>query len=115
MEESKINTIDDYIESCDYDIQPKLFELRKIIHDAVDGLSEKISWKMPTFHMNGKSVFFGAHKNHIGLYPGPETINYFSDRLTNYKTSKGAIQFPNDKPFDTELVQDIVRYIFQNK
>lgn len=114
MADVKIQTIDEYISSCNYDVQPRLRELRQIIHDSVDGLSEKISWRMPTLYKNDRQVFFGAYKNHIGLYPAPEPIEKFSDRLVGYKTSKGAIQLPNDKPFDIELIQDIVRYIFRD-
>ena len=41
---------------------------------------------------------FAAYKNHIGFYPTASPIIKFKDKLTKYKTSKGAIQFPLDKP-----------------
>ena len=67
-------TIDDYIAACPEAIQPKLEELRKIILDAAPELSQKISWQMPTFHLKGNVIHFAAHKNHIGVYPGPDAI-----------------------------------------
>jgi uncharacterized protein YdhG (YjbR/CyaY superfamily) len=37
-------------------------------------------------------IHFAAFKKHIELYPGEKAIEHFADRLTEYKTSKGAIQ-----------------------
>jgi len=34
----------------------------------------------------------------------------FKDELAAFKTSKGAIQFPIDKPIPKKLVKDIVKY-----
>jgi uncharacterized protein YdhG (YjbR/CyaY superfamily) len=106
-------TIDDYIEMCSVEIQPKLHELRKIILEVAPELKEKISWKMPTFYLKENIIHFAAHKKHIGLYPGVEAIVNFAERLEDYKTSKGAIQIPNDKALDIELIQDIVKFNIQ--
>lgn len=44
---------------------------------------------MPTF-WGGKNVIqFAASKRHIGLYPGPEAVEAFRDKLAGYETSKG--------------------------
>ena len=111
MKESiKLNTIDEYIVTCSEEIQPKLRRLRKIILDSSSELTEKISWGMPTFYFKGNIIHFAAHKKHIGLYCGPETIQHFIDKLQSYKTSKGTIQIPNDRELDADLIQSIVRY-----
>lgn len=107
---AKIQTIDEYIAICSDDIQPKLQELRQIIKNAAHELTEKMSWQMPTFYYKGNIIHFASHKNHIGIYPGAEAVEVFADRLKDYKTSKGAIQVPNDKDFDIELIQDIVKF-----
>ena len=85
-------------------------ELRKIIHDIDNKVTEKISWRMPAFYFGKDIIYFGSFKKHIGLYPGPEAIEVFADRLKDYKTSKGAIQFPYEKPLDKKLIQDIILY-----
>ena len=111
MEEiSKITTIDDYILSCSEAIQPKLRELRKIILSAAPEMTEKISWRMPAFCLNKNVIQFAAFKKHIGIYPGPAVIEEFAERLKGYKTSKGAIQIPNDMPLDRDLIEDIVAF-----
>jgi len=37
-------------------------------------------------------------------------MKVFKDRLTNYKTSKGAIQFPINEAIPLALVRDIVKF-----
>lgn len=111
MEEKReIKTIDDYILSCSEIIQPKLKELRKIISNAAPEMTEKISWRMPAFCLNKNVIQFAAFKNHIGIYPGPAVIEELAERLKGYKTSKGAIQIPNDMPLDRALIEDIVEF-----
>jgi uncharacterized protein YdhG (YjbR/CyaY superfamily) len=109
-EKTKILTIDEYIKVSPIEIQPKLNELRTIIKNTCPDLTEKMSWQMPTFYYKGNIIHFAANKKHIGLYPGVEAIEKFKNRLVEYKTSKGAIQIPNDKELDVSLIQDIVKY-----
>jgi len=109
-EQIKPSTIDEYISTCPEAIQPKLQDLRRIIANSSPLLTEKMSWRMPTFYYLGNIIHFAAQKKHIGLYPGSEAILKFADRLTEYKISKGAIQIPNTKELDRELIIDIVQY-----
>lgn len=110
MAENKINTIDEYIEICPVEVQGRLQNLRNIIREAAPEATEKMSWQMPTFYFMGNIIHFASNKKHIGLYPGSSAVEAFSQRLTEYKSSKGAIQLPLDKEFDVLLIQDIVRF-----
>ncbi|MCL2847295.1 MAG: hypothetical protein FWE13_00900 [Firmicutes bacterium] len=40
------------------------------------------------------SISTHTAKTHLGLYPLPEGIEAFKDKLTAYKTAKGVVQFP---------------------
>jgi len=110
---SVFKDIDEYIKNFPIDIQEKLQEIRKFIHDCVPEAKEAISWGMPTFKLNGNLIHFAAFKKHIGLYPGVSPIIEFEKELANYKTSKGAIQIPLDKPIPFDLIKKIV--IFRKK
>ena len=65
---------------------------------------------MPTFVLYGNLVHFAACKNHIGFYPTPSGIDAFKHELSEYKGSKGAIQFPIQKPLPYELISKIVKF-----
>ena len=98
------------------DIQEKLEELRALIKAAAPEASEKISYGIPTFFLNGNLVHFAAFKNHLGLYPAPSGIANFQLELEPYKKGKGSIQFPLDRPLPAELIRSIVLFrIEENK
>lgn len=103
-------SIDEYIASFPGDIQALLEKLRLTIRLAAPDAMEKISYGMPTFYLNGNLVHFAAFKHHIGFYPTPSGISAFQGELGKYKTSKGAVQFPLDKPLPLELVKKIVGF-----
>ena len=103
-------TIDQYIATFPVSTQKILEEMRAIIHEAAPEASEKISYQMPTFYLNGNLVHFAAYERHIGFYPTPSAIEAFAGELSPYKTSKGAIQFPIDQPIPRDLVKKIVKF-----
>lgn len=105
-----MNFIDEYIKEFSLEEQTRLNEIRKIIKEASPKAIEKISWGMPTFYLNGNLVHFAQHKSHIGFYPGESGVACFEDRLQDYKHSKGAIQFPNNKQLPKKLIEDIVHF-----
>jgi uncharacterized protein YdhG (YjbR/CyaY superfamily) len=106
----KPSSIDEYIEAQSADIQPMLNKIRQTIKKAAPKSMEKMSWRMPTFWQNENLIHFAAFRKHIGIYPGDLTEMPFANRLAEYSTSKGAIQFPLDKPIDYNLISDITKY-----
>lgn len=103
-------TIGEYIERQPEEVQPYLQQVNRAIKNAIPDTEEKISWSMPTYWKKHNLIQFAAFKKHIGLYPGPEAVAAFADRLTEYKTSKGAIQFPYDKPLPLGLIAEIAKW-----
>ncbi|WP_313254893.1 DUF1801 domain-containing protein [Empedobacter sp.] len=110
MMTDNFTTIDEYILGFDQTKQEILENIRKIIHETVPQATETINYKMPTFRLNGNVIHFAMFKNHVGIYPGAETIEHFKNDLTDYKTSKGTIQLPLDKVLPKKLLREIVLY-----
>jgi len=104
--------IDEYITAQPEEIQPVLVKVRETIRAAAPDAIEKISWQMPTFWQGENLIHFCAHKRHLGIHPGAldRLPGEITERLSRYKTSKGAIQFPYDMPVDYELIADITRW-----
>lgn len=109
-EKTDFKTIDEYIMQFPAELQEKLQSLRRVIRESAPDAVEKMSWQMPTFALHGNLVHFAAHKHHIGFYPGTSGIEAFKDRLTEFKSSKGAVQFPSEKPLPSTLISEIVRF-----
>lgn len=110
MEKNQFKDIDGYIATFSGDIQSILQELRRKIQISAPEATEKISYSMPTFYLNGNLVHFAAYKNHIGFYPAPSGIEAFKEELVKYKTSKGAIQFPIEEKLPFDLIEKIVKF-----
>ena len=101
--------IDDYISRFPVETQKLLEQLRKAIQKAAPKAIEVISYGMPAFKLNGVLVYFAGYDRHIGFYPTPSAIIAFKKELSGYITSKGAVQFPLDKPLPLTLIASIVK------
>ena len=96
--------IGEYISGQPPERQALLQEVRLAIHQALPDAAEKLSYRMPTFWQGRNLIHFAAQKSHLGVYPGAEAVAHFMPQLADYRTSKGAIQFPF-KTFGTEQLR----------
>jgi uncharacterized protein YdhG (YjbR/CyaY superfamily) len=72
--------------------------------------TEAIGYGMPTFRYKGALVGYAAFKSHCSFFPmGFAAIEQFAGELQGFRTSKGTIQFPVDKPLPAALVKKMVR------
>ncbi|MDR7000724.1 DUF1801 domain-containing protein [Neobacillus niacini] len=112
MEGNKVSfkSINEYILQFPLDVQKTLQSLRELIKELAPDAEEKISYQMPTFYIYGNLVHFAAYKNHIGFYPTSSGIANFKHEMSEYKSSKGAVQFPLDIPLPYELISKIIKF-----
>jgi uncharacterized protein YdhG (YjbR/CyaY superfamily) len=101
-------TIDEYIAAYSPEIRSILEKIRVTIKKAAPGAEEKISYRLPTFVLNGHLVYFGAFKKHIGLYP-PIKDEKLKRETSIYEGEKGNLRFPLDKPIPYALIGKIVK------
>jgi len=100
--------VDDYISNFPGDTQQPLKKVRVIIRKVIPEAEEVISYGIPTYKVDGKNIIhFGGYPKHIGFYPGSVGIEMFKDKLGDYKTSKGTIQFQLDEPIPYDLIKEI--------
>lgn len=110
----QFQTIDEYIEPFPEEVQRILEKIRETIRKAAPEAVEAMSYQIPTFKLNGKNlVHFAAWKNHIGFYATPSGNKAFKKELSVYTGSKGAVQFPLEKPIPYDLVKKIVLFRIQ--
>ncbi len=107
----KTKTIDTFIAGYPGETQTLLRQLRSTIKKVVPNAEEVINYGIPTFDLHSRHlVHFAAFKNHIGFYPTPSSIEEFKKELSEYKSAKGSVQFPIDKPLPLGLITKIVRF-----
>src|SRR5438132_11658427 len=102
----KPQTIDEYLATAKPDQRRTLAKLRKTIHAVAPKVEECISYGIPAFRLNGRSlVFFGAWANHCSFYPGSSTtLKNFCDDLKGLQGSKGTIRVSPGDPLPTACV-----------
>src|SRR5580765_1117133 len=103
------NTIDAYIAACAPDVQSILRKIRTTIKAAAPRATEKVSYRMPTFVLEGNLVYFAAFKNHIGLYPPVRGDAKLMAAVSNYANEKGNLRFPLDQRIPYALITRIVK------
>ncbi len=108
-------TIDQYIALQPENIQPFLQQVRDTIRAVLPDAQERISWSMPTFWNKHNIIHFAAFKKHLGIYPGAEAMIHFADRFKGYKTSKGAVQFPYEKPLPLLLIAEMAKWCYETE
>jgi uncharacterized protein YdhG (YjbR/CyaY superfamily) len=110
MEQPKPENINQYIANFPIETQKLLQQIRETIHKAVPEAKEVISYGMPAFKQNTVLVYFAGYAKHIGFYPTGSGIEAFKEEFTQYKWSKGAVQFPLNKPLPLDLITRITRF-----
>jgi uncharacterized protein YdhG (YjbR/CyaY superfamily) len=110
MLDYKAKTIDEFINHYPIEVQKILVKIRQTIKNAAPLAEETINYGIPTFKLNGNLVHFAAYAKHIGFYPGSKAIEIFAEELTEYKTSKGTIQFDLKNPIPYDLIKKITKY-----
>lgn len=102
-------TVEEYILAQEEDIRSQLQSVREVLISRLPGAAEKISWSMPTYWKEHNIIHFAAQKKHIGLYPGPEAVSFFSEKLDHagLKYNKGSIQIPYSGQLPLGLIGEI--------
>jgi uncharacterized protein YdhG (YjbR/CyaY superfamily) len=95
-----------------------LESVRAAIRSAVPpGTTEVMSYGMPAFRHEGVLVSYAAFKDHCSFFPmSAVLLDEFAEDVKSYRTSKGTLQLPLDKPLPAALVRNIVRIrVMQNE
>jgi uncharacterized protein YdhG (YjbR/CyaY superfamily) len=103
-------TVEEYLAGIPEPARSTLQRVRSAIRSAMPAeAAEAISYGIPAIKYKGTLVWFAAFSNHCSLFPGASVIRAFRNELKAYKTSKGTIHFPVDKPLPAALVKKMVK------
>jgi uncharacterized protein YdhG (YjbR/CyaY superfamily) len=104
-------TIDEYLAGVPEPARSTLEKIRATIRSAVPTeATETISYQIPTFRYKGPLVAFAAFSKHCSFFPmGASVLDAFESELKSFRTSKGTLHFPLDKPLPAALVKKLVK------
>jgi len=107
---TKPESIAEYIKAAPKDAQKKLREMHACIRASAPGAQESLKWGMPSFSYQRILVTFAVFNHHIGFFPTPSAVKAFGKNLSKFKTGKGSIQFPLEKPLPLSLIRKITKF-----
>jgi uncharacterized protein YdhG (YjbR/CyaY superfamily) len=113
MKSATPKNIDRYIAAFPADVRPVLERVRSTIRKAVPKAEEAISYGIPAFKLNGRTIiYFAGWKQHYSIYPSNDRlVATFKDELAPYEVNgKGTIRFPLAKPIPVKLIAGIARF-----
>lgn len=108
---SQTYSVPEYILKFPGETQLALNKVRKCILDILPDATETIKYGIPTYvYRNKNLVHFGGYKKHIGFYPSPKVLIHFKQQIVGFASSKGAVQFPLDRPIPLELIAEMTLF-----
>jgi len=109
---STARSVQAYIAECAPESRKMLKELRALIKATAPGVTEKLSYGIPTYGLQGQYlIYMAGWKKHISLYPVTAGVaREFKDELKPYRTGKGTLQFSLSQPVPKGLIRRIVKF-----
>ena len=114
---AKSKTVADYIAGNPPDARRALKQLRSAIKAAAPGITERISYRIPMFELDGRYLLYiAAFKEHVSVYPvtGAMVAKY-GKALARYRAGKGTLRFRLDAPVPTNLVAKLAKVRVQER
>jgi uncharacterized protein YdhG (YjbR/CyaY superfamily) len=104
------NEIDRYLGTLDEPKRATLTELRDTIAAIVPQAEQCISYGMPAFRLQGKTIAgFAAFKSHLSYLPhSGSVISQLAKETEGYTKTKGSLHFPVDQPLPKRLVKQLL-------
>jgi uncharacterized protein YdhG (YjbR/CyaY superfamily) len=107
MAKIRAATVAEYIAKAPRESRKHLRALRAILKSVAPRAKETIKWNTPVYE-DGRILFaFGAYRTHLNFMPTPSVIAQFNEELAGFKTGKGSIQLPYEKPLPVTLIRRI--------
>jgi uncharacterized protein YdhG (YjbR/CyaY superfamily) len=103
-------TVDEYLAGVPQPARSTLNKVRAAIRSVVPAeTTEVLSYRIPAFKYKGMLMWYAAFSDHCSLFPTASVIEQFKEELKRFRTSKGTIHFPADKPLPAALVKKMAK------
>jgi uncharacterized protein YdhG (YjbR/CyaY superfamily) len=108
---TKPTSVADYIAKSPPESRKSLKALRALVRAAAPRATEKISYGIPTFVLDGKYlVYIAGWRNHVSMYPVTAGMTRtLKKEIARYQTGKGTLQFPLADPIPKSLIKKIIK------
>jgi uncharacterized protein YdhG (YjbR/CyaY superfamily) len=112
-----VTTVDEYLALQPEPARAVLQKVRMAIRKAIPKADETISYQIPAYKLNGRTViFFAGWQKHYSLYPvSAEVLANLQDDLSAYQVKNGTIRFPLFDPVPERFIARIARLLAKSR
>ena len=106
-----VTTVSAYIAAAPPRARKALRQLRALIKGAAPGITERISYRIPTFDLDGQYLLYIAgFEKHVSVYPVTAAMTAkYAEAMAPYRSGKGTLRFPLNAPIPTQLVRRLAQ------
>ena len=117
MSNQQVASVGDYIAKRPPVARRALKQLRSAIKAAAPGITERISYRITTFELDGRYLLYiAAFKEHVSIYPVTSgMVARYGKALAPYRAGKGTLRFSLDAPIPTDLVAKLAKVRVQER
>ena len=111
------STISEYIASAPPGTRKALRQIRAAIRKAAPGITERISYRIPTFDLDGKYLLYmAAFKNHVSLYPATAgMMARYGAELKLHRSGAGTLRFSLEERLPAALITKLAQLRVQER
>ena len=102
--------VEEYLDAAPEPHQSTLRALRATLCTLLPDATERLSYGVPAFEVDGVVVAgYAHHGKHCGYYPhSGSVLTALADELSGYDWSRGTLRFPVDEPLPRALVARLI-------
>jgi uncharacterized protein YdhG (YjbR/CyaY superfamily) len=110
-------TVSEYIASAPPKARKALRQIRTAIRKAAPGIEERISYRIPTFDLDGRYLLYmAAFKNHVSIYPATASMmTRYGKQLLPHRSGAGTLRFDLDRPLPVGLITKLAKLRVQER
>ena len=103
-------SVDAYIEAAPPAAQPMLRDLRRLVQSTLPGVTERISYGMPSYDYRGERfVHFAAAKGHVGVYGLVHEDGEVPPELAPHLAERSTLRLRFDEPLPAAALAAALR------
>ena len=100
-----------YIAAAPPRARPMLRELRRLVRRAAPEADERISYKMPYYHLGGRFAYFAAFTNHVSFYIMGRTATTLAKETAKWRSTRNTMRFD----FGTKLPVALIARVLKDR
>jgi uncharacterized protein YdhG (YjbR/CyaY superfamily) len=110
-------TVSDYIAATPSSARKALKQLRAAIKSVAPGITERISYRIPVFELDGGYLLYiAAFTNHVSVYPVTSgMVAKHGKAIAPFRHGKGTLRFTLDEPIPIGLVKKLAKVRLQER